>query len=343
MPYADGESVMTPDNIISANPLDNYLYGGAGANDIDGLCGNDLIAVGVYDSDAKTFTLGEFSQNDTVAGGNDIDTLKFDGVSDTFALANVTGIEAIQLGTQAVNIASTPDAMVDAGATLTLDGALSSGITFWAYNDTDSKFYMVGGSGGDYLKGAALADTLFGGLGDDCLSGQGGDDTLSGVGGGADTITGGSGNDGIFMGDQFGTDDDVDGGSGDDTLYFTDDGTGTDDLQRVHFVEHVVLGDAATAINYTNSGADSGSTIQIDATALTGGNALNLTGYTNMVFDIESSSGDDSITVGNDADTIDGEAGDDTIIANGGNDYIDGGAGADVMEGGGGDDTLSQR
>ncbi|MBU4193364.1 MAG: hypothetical protein KKD85_13780, partial [Proteobacteria bacterium] len=309
------------DNAIIGSAQGDSLYGGAGANAINGMCGNDFMTVGHYESESNSYHLGAISLDDIVSGGNGTDTLAFDGASGSTPLDNVTSIEYIQLGSSAVNIQTTPDALVDAGATLTLDGSLSSQVTFWANNDTNSHFYLIGGSGDDYLKGSGLADTLFGGAGNDCLSGLGGDDTIFGTGGGNDTLLGGDGNDRFSLGTDLTGSDEINGGDGADSLYFTDNGTGSDELTNVTGIEHIILGNANTHIVYSPS--ETG-TITINGSAITAANTLNYNGADATQYQ-----------------HIIGGAGSDSITGGSGNDTLEGGAGADTLNGGSGVNMLS--
>ena len=290
-------------------------------NTLDGACGNDYMAVGSYDAQTNEFHLGAIDMYDEFQGGNGIDTVAFDGMSSSSDLNMSRSIEALNLGSSTVSIALSDD-VVDPDAVMTVDGSLSAGLTFDASSDDDSEFLIQGGSGDDVLTGgkansAGAGDTLFGGAGDDQLSGLDGDDTLSGTGGGSDILNGGAGNDAYYMNDQLDANDavggpDAAGGAGDDTLYFTDNGSGMDELDNVHWVEHVVLGDAETAIRYENTGADTGNSIRIDGSALTQRLIWNGSG-TNMAMDVTGGSGSDSLLGGTMGATLVGGIGDDTL------------------------------
>ncbi|QJB56188.1 FecR domain-containing protein [Pseudodesulfovibrio sp. zrk46] len=316
------------DNIIIGNDVNNQLYGGTGANSLDGGLGNDLLAVGSYDSTTNVYTLGQISNDDSIAGGDGVDTLKFDGNStdtlDGGALGHVSSIEYIVTGNSAVDIASTPDALVDSGTTLQLDASLASSVRFMGDNDTDSSFYMVGSAGNDTLAGSTLADTLFGGLGDDCLIGNAGDDTIAGTSGGADSIASGDDDDAIYMGTKLDVNDVIDGGSGHDTLNFTDATSSGDDLDNVSNVETIILGTTAT-------------TIAIDADGIVGSGetaTINGTWAASLDFDASGMSADNAFH-------IIGTSGADTIVGGGQEDTIEGGLGADSLDGGLGNDLLS--
>jgi len=316
--YADA----THDNAIIGGSGNESLYGGAGANQIDAGAGDDFIAVGTYDSTANTYQLGIMSQSNVINGGDGTDTLAFDGTTDTLALNYVTSVEYLQLGTAAVDIESTPDALVGAGDTLTLDGSQTASVTFWAYNDTDSSFYLIGGSGNDYLKGASLADTLFGGSGNDTLNGQDGNDVILAYGDGNDSIVGGDGDDKISMGAWLDVNDTIDGGAGADSLYYTDAGS-TTELDNVSNVENVYLDDVDNDIVYSGSGLDDGTAITINGEAVSSTHSISYDGSSAAKYqEVIGGDGDDALTTGSYADALTG------------------GDGADTLNGGDGDDTF---
>ncbi|WP_419786351.1 FecR domain-containing protein [Pseudodesulfovibrio sp.] len=320
-PYldTDGVTVITPSNDITGNDNDNIIYGGAGANTLSGGGGNDELAVGTYNAETGTFTKGAVQSDDIISGGDGTDTLLLDGDSD---LITVTSIEAIVTGTSATVISNVTENLVGAGDTFSLDGSKSADVTFSASADTDSHFYLLGGSGADELTGGALADTLDGGAGNDILVGGEGDDTLI-AGAGDDTLDGGNGNNTYYMGTNLDALDTITGGSGQDTLYFTDNGSGTDELAGVTGVEKIVLGNAQTAIILGSSPAGGG-TLVVDGSAISGTNSLHFdaSAVTSGLFDITGSAQGDVLSGGDGKDTISG------------------GGGADEIRGGGGDDTL---
>ena len=133
----------------------------------------------------------------------------------------------------------------------------------------------------------------------------------------------------------------IDGGSGTDVLHYTGTAAQSSELDKVDFVETVILGDTETNIFSNYSGADSGSVMKLDASSLSAGSKLTLDAdQGNRPFDIISGAAGDDITGSWDSDTILGGAGDDIIDGYTGDDIIEGGAGADVLSGGDGDDIL---
>lgn len=293
------------DNDILANEHNNNIYGGEYGNTLDGACGNDFMTVGTWNQTASTFTLGAITSDDVFHGSTGIDTIAFDGNAAQSDLNTSTSIEAITLGTAAVDLV-TPDTLVDAGATLTLDGGLSSEVYFDASADTDSNYFLVGGVGSDSLIGGA------------------GNDTLSGIAGGRDTLYGNNGNDLFLMGLALGAIDGidyVDGGSGNDTLFYTDNGLNVTELNSVISVDTILLGDATTAATITTmSQSDSGSSMTIDGSNLTGDHTLTLDGSgTDRYLHIIGGAGNDTLTGGKSSHgyqtTLEGGAGADSLTS----------------------------
>lgn len=265
-----------------------------------------------------------------------------------------------------------------------VDGADGDDDVIFAYEGDDS---VVAGAGNDSVEGGQGDDTLSGGEGTNILRGGDEDDvfiggagadkfdggrdedvidysgsgaavnvdlstsSLSGGDAGNDTIIGGV--DGVIGSDhddtltgfdhQGTTDPDVfsnffDGGAGDDTI----DGRGSDDV--------LIGGDGSDSI-LGGSGDDT-----IDSSGNTPlpddgfGIAVPADPDPNNDRDfVDGGSGDDSITTGDDADTILGGTGNDTIDGgldddhiegNDGHDEITAGEGSDTVLGGDGDDTI---
>lgn len=168
-------------------PDDDFLFGGAGDDDLSGSAGHDTLDGG----DAND-TLNGGSGFDNLYGGDGNDTLN--GGAHTDTLWGGTGDDLLQGGSG--------------------DDVLLGGVG----QDT-----LLGGSGADVLSGDDGADELSGGSGNDSLTGGDDADSLSGgsgqdslIGGdGADTANGGSGND-VLQGDN--GDDVLVGGTGNDVL-----------------------------------------------------------------------------------------------------------------------------
>jgi hypothetical protein len=142
----------------------------------------------------------------------------------------------------------------------------------------------------------AGANTVTGGDGNDRITGVVDADTFQG-GGGRDILRGGAGNDAI------------DGGSGRDTI---EGGTGTDATSG---------GDGTDVVSYEDRAGTEPVTISLDGAANDGAPGEN-------------------DAVGADVEDAIGGAGDDTIFGGGGSNEIEGGDGGDVIDGLGGRDTI---
>ncbi|MEP1587141.1 MAG: tandem-95 repeat protein [Tateyamaria sp.] len=180
-------------------------------------------------------------------------------------------------------------------------------------NDT-----VIAGEGDDDVFGGTGDDQIHGGTGDDILRGEDGEDTING-GAGDDTVDGGSSDDVINTGDGS---DEVIGGDGNDVI-----DTGNDDL--------------APDLGFPND----------DGTPVPGfpfGFAADENPDNDLDF-VDGGSGDDTISTGDDADTIiggdgndviDGGIDDDSITGDDGSDRIVGGEGNDSIDAGLGNDTI---
>ncbi|MEP0991294.1 MAG: cadherin-like domain-containing protein [Tateyamaria sp.] len=180
-------------------------------------------------------------------------------------------------------------------------------------NDT-----VIAGEGDDDVFGGTGDDQIHGGTGDDILRGEDGEDTING-GAGDDTVDGGSSDDVINTGDGS---DEVIGGDGNDVI-----DTGNDDL--------------APDLGFPND----------DGTPVPGfpfGFAADENPDNDLDF-VDGGAGDDTISTGDDADTIiggdgndviDGGIDDDSITGDDGSDRIVGGEGNDSIDAGLGNDTI---
>ena len=181
------------------------------------------------------------------------------------------------------------------------------GQTILGYNDADALFggkygdLIDGRDGDDVLQGNGGADTIFGNFGNDRVDGGIADDVLSG----------GIGKDSVFGGDGADT---VQGGLGDDSMA---GGLGVDTL--------IFVGSLAVSVNLTVTTAQT-------------------TGYGSDIIvefeNVQSGTGNDSITGGATANLLQSIAGDDTLAGGGGADSLFSDVGNDVLYGGGGTDNL---
>ena len=199
----------------------------------------------------------------------------------------------------------------DEGVAASIDGAANDGgaADFFPASDQgdeilDSVEDLIGGNGGDVLKGDGADNILLGGPGIDVLQGHAGADDLSGDEG-DDTLEGGEG------------DDLLDGGADNDTIH---GGFGADTIAGGAGVDTADFSDATTPVNVSPNGiADDGRAGERD----------------DVAGDVESLIG------GIDDDSLVANGGDGRLQGNGGNDNLDGGLGADTFEGGAGRDAAA--
>lgn len=189
------------------------LYGGAGNDTLKGgsigdvfyltTGGNDTLSGGGGDD---TFYFGAaLTASDRIDGGAGTDTINLAGdysAGVTFGASTITNVESIVLSAGNNYALTSNDATVASGQTLKVDGSTLGGTNTLNFNgaaETNGKFVMLGGAGGDTLTGGTGNDTFTGGLGADNINlGQGtsfGNDTLiyhtaaESTGGSVDNIT----------------------------------------------------------------------------------------------------------------------------------------------------------
>ena len=330
-------------------------FDGKGGNDrLYGFVGNDILRGGDGDdvlvgSDG-TDTLDGGAGADRLFGGNDGDTLEGgagadlvnggDG-ADTASYASSADTDGDSLGVT-VNLLTGDTSGDDAeGDTLVnIENLLGSTLDDKLTGDAEANT-LTGGDGADTLRGGAGIDTLQGGEGTDTLYGGADIDTLQG-GDGVDTLYGGAGNDFLeggagkdiyVFGGTWGTDtirgetENTDGGE----LWFRD-ATGIDSFRfSIDENNNVIIGDRA-----------SDNSVKILQAAYAGGRYSISYGADDAKAELDNlylgTSGDDTLTGGNDAalffgfagsDTLTGGDEADTLYGGGGNDFLEGGAGAD--------------
>lgn len=181
-------------DILSGNGGDDVLDGGAGNDRIDGGVGADTINAGagadIIDLSAggadyalggvggDTFILGGGAAGVVVNGGAGADTALLSAFG-AFSIA-LTGIETLKLGMTGAGAVTLSDAVVAAGASLTVNGAGLNRLILDGRAETDGSLNVVGSTGADTLTGGALNDVLQGNRGSDTLNGGFGADILTG-------------------------------------------------------------------------------------------------------------------------------------------------------------------
>jgi len=328
----------------------NLLSGGDGDDMIVADCGNDTVNGGkgsdviVLDHD---FTALDRIDGGTDDDGKDVDKLVLDGNYEAgvvFGATTLVNVEVIEV-TAGNSYRFTLNDANDTNA-LFIDGSkLGAGETLFVNGvlETTNVLAMTGGAGKDTLTGGQQTDVLSGGLGNDVLTGNGGGDQLDGgagndslsggaggdkltAGTGIDTLLGGEGSDEFDLGANLTSADRIDGGTGIDNVVLEGDysiglvlgATTITNAERITlkdgFSYKLILDNATNTAGLT-----------VDASALTGTNALDLDGSRETLSPLDATGG----------------AGADHIVAGAGADTVAGGGGADTLAGGGGVDTLT--
>jgi Ca2+-binding RTX toxin-like protein len=151
-------------------------------------------------------------------------------------------------------------------------------------------------------------------------------------GGGADTVSGGGGNDYVYYGSAFTNADSNDGGAGFDTLGLLGTYSITLDADDMVGFEKLALyssGNPAAPNNYTVTTSDANVAAGQQLMVI----AQSLSEHETLVFNgAAETDGHFNIAGGDGADIITGGAGNDRIYGNGGADQLRGGAGRDMFD-----------
>ncbi len=285
--------------------------------------------------------------NDTLDGGEGLDTLTLRGSDIDLSGAVLSGIDAIKVSSQSLSM--TAEQWATLGSVVSrVNGAETGFILSIATAGTttlamDSPYVgLTGSAGDDRLVGNAGSNILVGGVGNDVLLGNAGDDRLV-SGAGVDALSGGDGNDTLVITDKLVVRDQLSGGSGTDTLILQD---GQDlslailsDIELIRGVGKVTLSASQLATVKTIQGlsvqlSDSGTVFTMPSLQLSDGARIYLDQAdttVSMGLGILGSRGDDTVT---------GNSAGDVIYGGRGADYLDGAAGNDTLYGGSGTDTL---
>jgi len=161
---------------------DLTVNSGSGADTLTLVAGTSVLNTGAG-NDTFSAVGGIITSADTLNGGAGTDTISITG-NTAVAADNFDGassIEAITYANTSANVAiTTVNALVDAGATLTVSGsALTGTLTFNGTLETNGFFNITGGTGIDTITGGANADTITTGLAADVITGGGGNDTIN--------------------------------------------------------------------------------------------------------------------------------------------------------------------
>ena len=143
--YADTDGGIT----LTGNIYSHYIYGGGGADHLNGSTGNDIIN-------------GEGGA-DTMAGGTGSDTYFVDNGSDVVTDAGTGTTDKLDKVYSSVDYTLGADAHIE-----------------YFYANSDSGVTLTGNDYSHHIYGGAGADHLNGASGDDIINGEGGVDTMAG-------------------------------------------------------------------------------------------------------------------------------------------------------------------
>lgn len=273
-----------------------------------------------------TFVFGaKFTAKDQIDGGAGQDTLTLNGNyagshKVVFGAKTMVGVETIALAAGHDYALTTNSANVASGATLTVDGSkLGAGdvLTFNGSHETNGKFHITGGKGNDVLTGGGKSDFF---------------DLTKG---GNDHANGGGGDDIFNLGAKFDENDSIKGGGGNDLLKLDGDYTGAHALTITHSMisaigEIGLTGGSGQAYDITIGNDLNIVNLTIGDFGTVAGLTFNGSAETTGSFTIDGSSGDDTLTGGQQGDVF--------VFSFGGHDAVfdpD-----DVIDGQGGSDTL---
>lgn len=169
------------DQLVSGDAADTLVAGG----------GDDVLIGGAADDTFQFADQTEFDGNDTITGGDDVDTIEFTGATDLTGIAftNVSEVEAISATAGAFEI----DAAATNGTDIvTIDASGAASLTVNP-GVTDADLTVTGSAGADSID-------FTGATGDLTIDGGAGADTITG-GDGVDNITTGAGADVLLYGD----------------------------------------------------------------------------------------------------------------------------------------------
>jgi len=321
-------------------PIQDFLYGGAGNDYIDGQAGRDFISGG-EGNDTIAFSAGE----DMIDGGRGLDTLVINLRYDQGGVIKL--LDASELAVINPNDTS-PDPVFDKPLFSSIFGSQVYSIERLEVNGGDLSLDVTGADGDDIINGSFEGDTLSGRGGNDVIEGGNGHDVLSG-GDGDDTLTDSSG------------DTEVDGGAGDDAIevfYGTSTllGGDGDDTIIAHFGSTLIEGGAGndtlikdlTAEEFASQtgardeiyGGDGDDTIRSDVEAiLDGGDGID----TLIVFGLEGGESIDLVQqesallngsrlTGFESLVFYGGSGGDSLVLADGKHMVSGGDGYDTLE-----------
>lgn len=350
----NASNVTTPSrnvNVLGGGGNDN-ITGGAGNDTLAGGDGNDTLSGGAgSDSvlggdgdDTYTTTIANLDAADSLFGGGGLDTFSISGGTASLTLGattpSIAGFETLSLGTNAAHSVTIQDSYFSEpgflGSAVSVTTTSTTGISVTGASvSAGFGLSLTGASGNDTFIGGAGNDTFASGTGNDSIIGNGGDDLFN------------------FATTDLTSADTVQGNGGNDTLSFVSGGaltldTGTftnlSGMETFNFIatgaHNITIRDAYIATlgsNIANVNLTNKAGVRIDASTLTGTNAINVNARVNgNNTTILGGTGDDYIITNSfGAESISGGAGNDLIDVNvnqmGTSDTIQGGAGMDTI------------
>jgi Ca2+-binding RTX toxin-like protein len=271
-----------------------------------------------YVADSNPFTTGyarlvqsganvllQFDRDGPAATNGFVTLITFGNTSlSAFAAFNLGGFAPDGSTPVAQAFTGTPDSdhFYSAGGADTVDGAGGNDALYGAagaqtIGGGDGNDLIHGGPGADVIDGGADNDTIYGEQGSDSLTGGAGDDYLNDTQGAADSLSGGDGNDQIYIERSAASDSaTVSGGDGDDLIQVSvsagsatiDAGAGNDLLSFYASASTILtLGSGADTLSFYSYGTTPGSITITDFQAGDGGDRIDwdewlLTRFTNF-------------------------------------------------------------
>lgn len=302
------------DNVIMGG---QYMWGGAGNDELYGRSGDDYMVGGTGD--------------DLLHGGFGHDTVDYSdaGSAITMRWRIVTSV------TEGRDTLRNVEQVIGSAFGDTMYGTIGAD-TLMGGDGADT---LVGEEGDDLLYGGAAADEIFGSAGNDVMNGDLGDDSLRG-GTGDDILFGGAGWD---MLDGGGGNDLLDGGNGTDTASFLNSAVGVEvALWRSGAAQNTRAGlDTLVSIenlqgsNYSDLLVGDGIANRLAGKA--GDDLLKGLGGNDLLLGDD---GRDELVGGDGNDVLRGGAGNDALIGGIGFDFLFGDGGDDYLKGGNGTDRI---
>ena len=332
--FADGSTLQYRDLIdkglgFTATERGEELSGTDGPDLVEGLGGDDVIKGG--------------KGNDVLDGGSGDDTYLFnlgDGVDTIRDAAYPEAGNTIQFGPgitlSDLSLSYDQDGLIikvgDGGDSLLLEGFNSADASG---NTRVGTFLFADGTTLSYEELLGLGFTVEGTSQDDVLVGTNVSDTLTGKGGN-DLLKGGDGDDAYHFGIGDGVDTVEDSSSAlePNTLIFGQ-GITPESIRLGHDASlgqlFIRIGESGEEIRLTNfNPEDPYGTHAVEYFQFSSGQILTYNQLIDRGFDLEGSSGDDTLVGAGASDRISGGTGNDTIHGAGGNDLLAGGAGDDT-------------